>query len=141
MAELTITAANIIPVSGYREKTLLSASAITQGQAIYINSSNQWAIADADAAATATTPAIALNEATAANQPVQGITGGDVGFGAILTANEVYCCSADTPAGQNAGGIIPLADLSSGDFLAILGVATTTSNLHMLPYATAVAKA
>ena len=135
MADLTITAANIIPVAGYSAKTLNSAAAITQGQAIYETSSNTWALADADAASTATTPAVAITEATAANQPVVGMTAGDLGFGAILTVNEIYVVA------ETAGAIQPIGDLLSGDFLGIIGVATTTSNLHLHPYSSGVAKA
>lgn len=135
MAALTITATNIIPVAGRTSRTLLSASAITQGQSIYVTTGGRWALADADTAATATSPGVALNEATAAGQPVEGQTGGDLGFGAILTVNTVYIASA------TAGSIEPVADLASGDFLAVIGVATTTGNLHFTPYSSGVAKA
>jgi len=134
MADLTITAANIIPVAGYSKKTLLSAAAITQGQSVVQNSANKWALADADTSGSELSY-VALNEATAANQPITVITDGDLGFGAILTANECYVVS------NTAGAIQPIGDLASGDYLRVLGFATTTSNLKIQPFSSGVAKA
>lgn len=126
MADLTITAANIIPVAGYLFKDALSAAALTQGQSVYLDSNNKWALADADASATATgTVGITLSEATAANQPVRAIVSGDLGFGAILTDGQIYVVST------TAGGIAPYSDLGAGDFVTILGVASSTSNLKV----------
>lgn len=130
MADLSITATAIIPVDGHVAVSKPAASAITQGQAVFENSSGQWQIADADAAATCIMPlGIALTEATAATQPILAIVSGDLGMGAILTVNTIYTVA------ETAGAIQPVADLLSGDYLGVLGVATTTSNLRMLTYA------
>lgn len=125
MAALTITAANVIPVAGYTSKIRLSAAAITIGQSMYIDASDQWALADADALATAACTAISLSQAAAAGQPVLGMTSGDLGLGAILTVGIPYVVHT------TAGGIGPYSDLSSGDFPTLIGWPTTTSNLRL----------
>lgn len=131
MAELSITASLIIPVAGARLIRLPAAAAITQGQALYKNSSGQWALADADATETVTTQiAIATNEVTAANQFVDGMVEGNLGFGAILVANQGY--SVGTTPGGIFIGILP----ASGDYLGFLGIATSTTNLKMHPLIT-----
>ena len=133
MAALTITAANVIPVSGYSFKTRLSAAAITIGQSLYVDSSDQWALADADALATGVAVAISLSQAAAAGQPVIGITGGDLGLGAILTVGIPYCV------GLAGGSIGPYSDLASGDFPCLVGWPTTTANLRLAFVASTVA--
>lgn len=133
MAALTITASNVIPVAGYQFKTLPAAAAITIGQSLYVNSSDQWALADADALATAACTGISLTQAAAANQPVRAITGGNLGLGAILTVGIPYV------AHTTAGGIGPYSDLSSGDFPTLIGWPTTTSDLKLVFAASPVA--
>lgn len=137
MANLTITAANVVPVSGYSAETgYLAGTSIARGQAVYLSASSTWLLADCDASALAAGSSgvgIALNDA-AAGQPITVQTGGDLGFGAILTVGEVYCVSA------TAGGICPHSDLTTNGRVTILGVASTTSNLKLRCWASGVAK-
>lgn len=139
MADLTITAANMIPVSGFSfEQTLLSGAAITIGQSVYLDTTTStWKLADANgSAATAGSGGVgvALTSAAAAAQPITVMTGGSLAFGAILTVGILYCVSA------TAGGICPYADLTTGDRVTVLGVASTTSNLVMQRWVTGVTK-
>jgi hypothetical protein len=52
-------------------------------------------------------------------------TAGNINLGATLTVGQIYVLSA------TAGGIAPVADLATGHYPSILGVATTASNLLM----------
>ena len=70
---------------------------------------------------------IALNGG-AINQPVAVQKSGDVTIGATLTPGLAYYLS-DTP-----GGICPIADVGSGEYSCIIGIATSTTVLDVLPH-------
>lgn len=136
MPALTITAANIIPVSGYSvENGYLAGVSITRGQSVYLDvSATTWKLADSNvSAATAGSGGIgiALNDA-GAGQPIAVQIGGSLGFGAILTKGKLYC------PGATAGTIVPYEDLTSSDYVTILGIASSTSNLSMTRWVTGV---
>jgi hypothetical protein len=117
MADLTITAANVAPVgSSTQRQTGTAGASITAGQSVYVDGadSNKVKLADADAAASAAAVGVALH-AAAANQPITYATSGPVTIGATPVVGQWYAVST------TAGGIAPLADLSSGDFITILG--------------------
>jgi hypothetical protein len=123
MADISVTAASVVPTSTTKRQTKNAAAAITAGQVVYVNSSDLVALADNDASVTtAAAVGIALNSC-AAGQPCSYATSGDVTFNAVLTAGAVYVLSS------TAGGIAPVADLASDDYVTILGVASTTTNL------------
>jgi hypothetical protein len=126
MANLSITAANIVPVTGYGFADMIAGEAVTRGQPVYENAadSDKAYVADANVVAKSTAKGIALND-SAASQPVRVFTSGNLGFGAILTVGQVYCTSA------TAGSICLYSDLTTADYVTILGVATTTSNLKV----------
>jgi hypothetical protein len=123
MADLTITAANIIPVSGYSEYQGTAGATITAGQVVYLDSNSLLQLADNNgAAALATVKGIALHAALA-NQPLKIIIAGSLGFGAILTAGNFYYLS------ETAGAICPWGDLGAGERVSQIGYASTTSNM------------
>ena len=127
MADLTITAANVVPSSAVAAKppiftTGTAGETITAGQPVYIKSSDGllWK-ADANASsATAAAVGIALHGATA-GQPLAYQTSGALAFGAILTAGAYYVVS------DTAGGIMPTADLSALDYSTLLMYGYSTS--------------
>ena len=129
MADLTITASQVQPadLSAHTFEGVAGA-AITAGQPLYKDSTDGNALkpADADAAASARCVGIAVAGA-ADGQPVRYQRTGDVtlGAGAAMTVGTVYVVSA------TAGGIAPLADLASGDYVSILGVAISASVLRL----------
>lgn len=125
MADLTIIAANVVPGNGARLTYGTAGAAITAGQVVYLDTSdNRFKLADCDSAtAAARSPAgIAVNGA-AAGQPLAVQTAGELAFGAILAAGVSYYLS------PNAGGIAPIADILSGDNTVLLGLAKSTSVL------------
>lgn len=123
MADLTITAANVLAGSGSQIKHGRAGATITAGQTVYLDSAdNEYKLADCDSA----TPGvrspygIALNGASD-GQPLAVLAKGPCTIGATLTAGVAYYLSA-TP-----GGICPVADLSTGDYPTIVGIATSTT--------------
>jgi hypothetical protein len=132
MADLTITATNIVAADGYNPIDLIAGEAITRGQPFYTKAADgkAWLASCESTSAIATATGIALNDA-AAGQPIRGINGGTLAFGAILTAGTFYVLSAS-------GKISPSADLTASDFVTLLGVATSTGNLRILLYASGV---
>jgi hypothetical protein len=126
MAAITITPGNVSLVSGSYQNGTAGAT-ITAGMPIYKDSadSDKLKPSQQDTATHSQCDGIAVNSA-ASGQPVSFV--GDeavVGYGAILTAGEVYSV------GAAAGGICPHGDLGTGEFSTVLGVAVTTSNLKI----------
>lgn len=129
MAELTITAANILLSDSTQARLAIAGEAITIGQLVFRSGGVTGSYFKTDADALATTPedadgseyALALSTAAAAGQPLAlARSGATVSFGAILTVNKTYY------AGTTAGAISDTAP-ASGDFGAVVGTATTTS--------------
>lgn len=126
MADLVITAANVVAGNGASRRDGTAGEAITAGQVVYLDAADQrYKLADCDAAAALRSPrGIALNGA-AAGQPIEVLTEGPVTIGAVLTAGTAYYLSG-TP-----GGIAPVADLATGDYPTIVGIATSASVLDV----------
>lgn len=127
MADISITAANVLAGTNSTRKHGTSGATITAGQVVYLeDSSNTWKLADNNSATDAvrTAQGIALNGASS-GQPITVLTGGDITIGGTLTAGVAYYLS-DTP-----GGICPVADVGSGEYTCLLGMATSTSVLSV----------
>lgn len=120
MADLTITAANVVKTSGV-VATGTSGATITAGMAIYVDSADAVQIASCvTSAITAAVGGIALNGASS-GQPVEYLkTGGVMNLGATLAVGKPYVLST-------AGLIAPVDDLLSADYTTVIGVATTTA--------------
>jgi hypothetical protein len=128
VADLTITAANVVRGSNAKITNGTAGATITAGQAVYLDTATtgKWQLADTDSATAAVRQAhgIALNGASA-NQPLAVITEGDVTIGASIAAGVAYYLSG-TP-----GGICPVADVASGDYPLILGMGKSTTVLSV----------
>jgi hypothetical protein len=125
MANLTITAASVLADSASNRETGVAGEAVTAGQAVYLASATRkWMLADADSGTAEARKAtgIALNGA-ALNQPLAVLKSGDVTIGATLTPGTAYYLSDDP------GGICPLADVSGGDYICLIGLAKTAAVL------------
>jgi len=126
MADLSITAAEVLWVSGPKE-TKNAKVAITAGEVVF-DSAGEYDLADNDVdEATANARGIALNNA-AAGQPLSIInTSGVVTLGAsaLVVEGAVYVLSS------TAGGIAPAADLGSSDYTTVLGVGNGANGLDM----------
>lgn len=127
MADLTITAASVIKGSNATTEVGTAGETITAGQVVFKNTSTgKYELADCDSATAAERQprGIALNGASD-GQPLVIMRSGDVTIGATLTAGTAYYLSA------TAGGICPLADLGSGDYVCLLGLASSTTVLAL----------
>ncbi len=125
MADLTLTAANVLAGSNATTNLGTAGATITAGQVVYFDDTTKtYKLADTDSATAAVRSPIglALNGASS-GQPLMVQTGGDITLGAVLTAGTAYYLSG------NAGGICPVADVASGDYPVILGMAKSTSVL------------
>jgi len=125
MADLVVTPAN---VSAYDGADVVhgtpAGEAITAGQTIYQQSDGKLYKADASTAPKAAAKGIALNGG-AAGQPVSYAKGGGVNPGAVVAIGTAYGVT------DTAGGIGPIGDRGAGDFITLLGVATTTSRIDV----------
>lgn len=127
MADITITATSVVAGSNARTEPGTLGETVTAGQALYKDTTTQkWMKADANSATAAARQAtgIALNGG-AVNQPVLVQKGGDITIGATVTAGVQYYLS-DTP-----GGICPVADIGSGEYPCLIGLATSTTVLSL----------
>ena len=127
MTDISITAANVVPGSGVKQTHGLAGEAITAGKWVYLDSATgKYMLADSNSAtAAARTPdGVALNGASN-NQPLTIASKGPVTIGGTLTAGVAYYLS-DTP-----GGMCPVADVGSGEYSCILGIATSASVLDI----------
>jgi len=123
MTDISITAGNVVSGSNAVTENGFAGAAITAGQAVYRDTAGLYQLADSNgAAALRVTRGIALNSA-GANQPLAIQRQGDITIGATLTAGVTYYLS-DTP-----GGICPLADVGSGEYACIVGIAKSTTVL------------
>src|SRR5712691_7318836 len=100
MADISVTAASVLPSSSATKDTYVSGAAITAGQSIYLLANGTVGLCDADG----TTPAhqllgIACNSAPGSGQPVTVCTA-DPSFaiGATILAGDIVIGSA-TPGG------------------------------------------
>ncbi|NNH56914.1 hypothetical protein HLI01_08845 [Rhizobium laguerreae] len=127
MADLVITAASVLAASNAERDQGIAGEAIAAGKPIYLASTtNRWMLADSNSAtAEARQPkAVALNGA-AVGQPVSFQKSGDITIGATLVAGTSYYLS-DTP-----GGICPLADVGTGEYVVLIGIAKSTTVLQL----------
>lgn len=119
MADLTLTAANVLRTAA-DTTTGIAGETITAGQAVYLKSSDSryWKAQCDGTAAEADVKGIALHAALA-GQPLTIATAGTMNIGGT-TAKVAYYLSA------TAGGVAPVADLVSGNYIVHLGYATAT---------------
>jgi len=124
MADLVITAANVAAAAGAKLEYVTAGGTITAGMPVYKASDGDYEAADASALATSKVAGIALNNASD-GQPLTIIGEGDLNPGAVVAVGTIYVLSA------TAGGIAPDADILSTEFISIVGVADTTSNIKV----------
>jgi len=123
--DLSVTAANVVPDSGYTWRDMVAGETLTAGQVVYQLSSDGRAYKASTASASAAAiVGIALNGA-GAGQPVRVQTGGTVSIGATVTVGIVYCLS------DTAGGIAPSADNGSGDYVGVIGIGVTAAKIKL----------
>lgn len=127
MADLTITAASVLQGSGAIIEDQIAGAAITAGQLLYKDSADgkvKLADANSGVAEARSIYGVAVNNA-AANQPVAVQRKGKVAIGATVAVGTIYVLSA------TAGGVAPSADLATGHYVSILGVAVSATEIEI----------
>jgi hypothetical protein len=127
LADLTITAANVVAGSGAKKVTGTAGTTVTAGQVVYLDSATDtYKLADNDSATAAvrSVAGIALH-ASLSGQPLTILTKGPITIGATTAIGQVYCLSS------TAGGICPQADIATGDYNTVLGVGTSTTVIEV----------
>lgn len=125
MTDISVTASAVIAGTNSVRDIGTAGETITAGKPVYYDATTaKWMLADSNAgSAAARTPvAISLNGASL-NQPLSVHKSGDLTLNAVLTAGTAYYLS-DTP-----GGICPLADVGSGEYVVLIGIAKSTTVL------------
>jgi hypothetical protein len=137
MADVTVTAAGVIPASNATKVTALCGAAIDAGLCVYLDSTdNRIKLANnLTSAATATLVGVTLNKSLVAEAPIEYASGGDIDPGFTVVVGQLYCLS-DTN-----GGIMPFADLANAQRLVILGYGTSAANLRLLITSTGIVRA
>lgn len=127
MADLTITAANVISQPGATVAHGTAGAAATAGQAVYLDgATHTYKLADNNSAtAAAREPDGFALHAAAIGQPLAVHERGPLVIGATLAPGVAYYLS-DTP-----GGICPVADLATGEYPSVVGIATSTTVLNV----------
>ena len=125
MADLTITAASVLAGANATKKEGLAGETLVAGKAVYqAAATKKWFLADSNSATAEVRRAVGITlNAASLNQPVSVQTSGDITIGATLTAGVALYLS-DTP-----GGICPVADIGSGEFVCLLGLAKSATVL------------
>jgi hypothetical protein len=122
MTDLVVTAASVLPGAGAQFEDSLAGATITAGQVCYRDTDGTYKLADADGGSTLirTPRGIALNGASA-GQPLRIQTKGEITIGATVVANTQYYLS------NTAGGICPLADVGTGEYMSTVCIAKSTT--------------
>jgi hypothetical protein len=135
MADLVITAANVVQGTDATTITGRAGATITAGQQVYKDpTTGLYLLSDSNSATAAarSVDGIALNSASN-GQPLTVLTAGPITIGATVSPGVGYYLSA-TP-----GGICPVADLTTGCYPVFLGFATSASVINVKIQAAGVA--
>lgn len=126
MADISITAASVLPSSDTQYVDGILGATVTAGQTVYLDTATTtYKLADANASSsTASTMGIAMNGG-ASGQPVKVAVAGTITAGGTLTTGLIYVQSA------TAGGLAPSADLASGHYPVVVGIATSAALLKL----------
>lgn len=123
--EISITAANVQPSGGGLNTSTVTpivfGATVTEMMPLYLAADGNYELGNCGAAATSQIAGVSLSAGGDGDSGLMAKTGAVVVSGATLTAGETYFLS-DTN-----GKITPASNLSSGDYLTMIGIALTTS--------------
>lgn len=124
--DVVITATDVVKGAEFSKANGTAGGTITAGMPLYKDTADQrMKPADCNLSDLASTvEGISLHGATN-GQPIEYQTSGLITLSAVLTLGKVYVASA------TAGGIAPVADLTTGWRTSILGVAVSTSSMRL----------
>lgn len=127
MADVAVTAASCVAGTAARISHGIAGATITAGQVVYLDSAtSKYGLADSNSATAGVRVPVGISlNGAAASQPLAVLTSGPVTIGGTLVAGTTYALS-ETP-----GGLQPVADLASGEYPSIIGMATSTTVLSV----------
>jgi|15BtaG_2_1085339.scaffolds.fasta_scaffold01980_3 hypothetical protein len=126
MADVTQTAANFrINASGARQKTVQAGETVEPGEPLYLNADGKYWKAAATSATLAAAKGVCGSYGDA-DDYIQLIEEGELDMGGTLVLGEGYLVS------NTSGNIMPLGDLSTGEYGHLLGWASSASNLKLV---------
>jgi hypothetical protein len=135
MADLSITATSVVKGSNALiNSDYFAGETITAGQPLYLHTDNKLYKAQNTTTAKATCVGIALNGG-AINQAITYQYGGTITIGATVAVGLWYTLS------DTAGGLCPIADNGTADYVTTVFFADTASTGIIRIYASGVAKA
>lgn len=127
MADVSITAANVLPGAGAVTENGVAGETITAGQAIYKDATGNWMKADADSATALARDARAIAlTGSSLGQPITVQRSGDITIGGTLTGGLPYFLS-NTP-----GGVCLIADVGTGEYYDVIGIAKSATVMKLL---------
>lgn len=121
MADLSISAADCIQATGGKPSRGTLGVAGTAGQLVYVDTNNLLQLAKADTAIHANCVGVLVSSG-GAGQPAYYLGSGTVTIGGTMTLGETYYISQN-----NAGGIMPHSDITTGNYVKVFGLALTTT--------------
>jgi hypothetical protein len=133
MADISITAANVVAsATAVIRKEYNFGATVTAGQLVYLDTSNKWQLADADAAATGNgiTDVRGIALCGGANNQPAAVVVEDSDFtpgGTLTNGTAVY--------GSDNAGAVTHDVPSTSSYPVVLGVAKSTSKLVLKPVA------
>jgi len=135
MADLIITAADVRVQSLSPARAVQYGEAVTPGQVVYRSTAdNKYYLADCDLTTTSTAAGIVLTNASADDYGyLFDSTNATIDLSVTLTEGTTYVVS------DTAGNIMPDTDLTTGQYLSILGY-SVSGNLRWQPNDTGLAK-
>src|SRR5215471_18976460 len=135
MVDITITPTSVVAGANAATEAGTAGASILAGKTVYKDpSTKKYLLADSNSATVeARTPLGIALHAAENGQPLKILKAGDITIGATLTAGVAYYMS-DTP-----GGICPVADVGSGEYATIIGMAKSTTVLAVAIQASGVA--
>lgn len=133
MADLSITAANVVAGTGATFKDGTAGATILAGQPCYLDSATTtYKLGICNALAASDVIGIAMHNALTGH-PLRMQTGGEITIGATVEIGRVYVLSV------NAGMIGVAADLSAGEFPFVIGIGKTAAIITLVMRGTGVA--
>lgn len=132
MADISITAANVLASANAKTATGIYGETVVAGKALYMNSSDKRLyLADANASpATADCVGIALNGGGAGQPAIYVEEDPDFTPGGTLSLSVAADSGVYVLSGT-AGGIAPMDDLAAAMYPVVLGVAKSTTKMNL----------
>ncbi|MFC3326211.1 hypothetical protein [Mesorhizobium cantuariense] len=126
MTALSITAANVLAGANSTRDNGTAGAAVTAGQPVYKAADNTYKLADTnDASALVRKPKGIALHAAATGQPLAVHQKGPITIGAAVTPGVAYYL------GGTPGTIVPVGDLTTGDHPALIGMATSATEIYV----------